>query len=206
MFADGASILAVSRRGETLWRTPVLDPRPGQGDGKPPAIRVAAQTAGGQVIASHDCCVDLYAVEDGARMARLVFDDAVDDVAVTASHILVSAGGTVHCFGDREPVGRLTFDVVPCAGEIHIGLGSVRWIPGPGQPEEDPLFDGEPEVFCTINGETRRLGAFCAGCSGGQRLHEPPPAREGTAEIRIVGMRADGTAMTGAQTVDMADY
>lgn len=102
--------------------------------------------------------------------------------------------------------GHLTFDVHPCAGDIHIALSSVQWTSSSGQHVDADAFDGIPEVLYAAGGEVRPLGSFEPGCSGALRLHEPPPARTGRIDVVVRARLKDGTVAVGTTPIDLGDY
>lgn len=197
VYIDGHSLVSLSRRGKFLWKTRIDDTND--------SPRLIAQTNDAAVIVAHGSTVDLYACIDGQRLARRVFAAPVDDVIVIASGIMVSAGGTLYCLQNEAPKGHLTFDVHPCASEIHLALNSVCWQPDGGQ-EEAPNFTGIPDVTYTRNGVTQTLGEFLPGCGNALRVHVPPPFHDGSITITIHGKREDGTVLTGMQTINLGEY
>ena len=101
---------------------------------------------------------------------------------------------------------QLTFDVHPCAGEVHLSLADVKVVDHAhrvvpvefAQPPTAVVRDGSQEL---------PLGEFVPGCGNALRIHTPLPAtKSATPTILLRGKLADGRTVTGCQQITAADY
>lgn len=111
------------------------------------------------------------------------------------------------CLGSATTARRLTFDVHPCAGEVHLALKGVQVVDAAGKALPGAELAGVPAIFLRDgNGETV-LGTFEPGCGGGLRLHVPlPVTQSATPRVILRGKLADGTPVIGQQPITPSDY
>lgn len=111
------------------------------------------------------------------------------------------------CLGCATPARQITFNLHPCAGEVHLALKDVQVVDAAGQSLPGAELAGLPAIFLRDGDTETVLGTFEPGCGGGMRLHVPLPATQSATPIVILrGKLADGTPVTGRQPITASDY